>query len=1009
MSGFLPLLALFSLSEPALAVLPGEHEARRFGSLPAAGLSHQRVMRYSPGKQARLHQAPAWQQFLQAEGQGWQARFDERTGLPYRAWGRGIPLQSVASEAEVEASVRAILQRHPELFGGDPAQLALGRIGHVARTDTWYLRLDQLHQGRPVYRASVEARVRFGKLIMLGVKTYPRIPDLGTAEVPEQLARLAAIHEGPAPDADHRPGSAELVVLPVRTANGLDFSLAWELRSETWAPRARWVSWVDAHSGELLAMENELPTLEGVVYGEHDTRTVDGDISISPMPYGRVRNEDDDATYTDADGLFELQGEEFSSTLAGDHVRIYNLDGDDGALSFSGEEGTWDTASASQSEIDSYIFVHHVRDWAIQFAPEVSIINQNIKSYVDDTSFQCNAYYDGSLNFAAASGSCNAIARIADVNYHEWGHGFHYYSLQSGYFDSSTSEAIADTMSFLQTGDSVIAPYFYKGYSVGIRDVDDFDHVYPDDWVGEVHYDGMILGGAIWDLLQLMQEVYGEEEGWTATSQLYADAVPAGFSIPESFDEFVAADDDDGDLSNGTPHYCELLEAFTLHGLGPSGSDSLLDLSHAPLENQEEAAGGYLVEVLLSEVTRECFDLDMSEGVAWYSTDFGESWSSVQLELDAKGMSAWLPEQPDGTVVHYYIEGTTEEGDVASVPVGGVINPFSFAVGELNELYFEDFESGEGGFSHALLDGEDQEGADDWMHGAPAGLGGDPDHVYSGEYLWGNDLGGGNYNGEYQNDKWNQLQSDSIAVAPYNELLLQFRRWLNVEDGYYDQSNVLADGEVVWSNHATEYAIGDEHHEDDQWSLASIAFDDADLSGSVQLAWQIHSDGGLTMGGWNIDDVAIYAPPTPRNLMVIFDFQAAEEGPGLLLSWTNPDYQDLQEIRVLHRTDAFPQDHEDGTQVLGVASPEPGAAFSQLISDAPSGQGYYAVFASDSEGTWTRGAYQGYNADLGEPGEWFELAQVEAGEGCGCASGRGARGAMPLALLALLGLARRRR
>ena len=70
MPGFLPLLALFSLSESALAVLPGEHEARSFGSLPAAGLSHQRVLRYSPGRQARLYQAPAWQQFLQVEGQG---------------------------------------------------------------------------------------------------------------------------------------------------------------------------------------------------------------------------------------------------------------------------------------------------------------------------------------------------------------------------------------------------------------------------------------------------------------------------------------------------------------------------------------------------------------------------------------------------------------------------------------------------------------------------------------------------------------------------------------------------------------------------------------------------------------------------------------------------------------------------------------------------------------------------------------------------------------------------
>ena len=65
-----------------------------------------------------------------------------------------------------------------------------------------------------------------------------------------------------------------------------------------------------------------------------------------------------------------------------------------------------------------------------------------------------------------------------------------------------------------------------------------------------------------------------------------------------------------------------------------------------------------------------------------------------------------------------------------------------------------------------LVAGRDREGADDWMRGMLAGLGGDPDVAYSGDYVWGNDLGGEingeNYNGQYQNDKYNRMYTPLI-------------------------------------------------------------------------------------------------------------------------------------------------------------------------------------------------------------------------------------------------------
>ena len=1011
------ILTLFALTgQPALALTPSELRPQELGSLPAVGLGPQRVLRFHPGQQAKLGRQLAWRDFQATTGPGWQARFDQRTGLPYRAWGRGIDLDlGVAPDASlVEARVRAVLARHPGLLGLDVADMELGRSGRVDRTDTWYLRLEQVHQGYPVYRGSVEVRVRFGKLIMLGVKTYPEIPQLGTPQLSEQTAREVAIELGPMPLHEHQPGTARLVVLPYDQGSGLDFALAWEVRSDTHSPRARWVSWVDAHTGELLAVQDELLRTDRAVYATHDLRTVDGDMETSPMPYLPVWSDDGSAGYTSSEGVVDLDGSSFTTALEGEYFRVYNSAGSEAELAFTGDEVTWTDADADQSELDTYVFLHHVRDWALEFAPDNPITRYQLESYVNVRDAVCNAWFDGNFNFGPydSSNGCNSTARIADVNYHEWGHGFHYWGLQSGTFDSTSSEGIADCVAFLQTGDSTIAPYFWIGYRQGIRDVADM-HVYPDDVVNESHEDGLIFGGSVWDLLGIMQRDFGDEEGWRITSQLLADAVPSGFLITEAFDEFVAVDDDDGDLSNGTPHYCQLLEAFTPHGLGPTGSTSLISLAHVPVDNQLSSDDEYPVAVSADAASGDCFDVDFESGRLWYSVNDGSTWDSVGLSATDGVLEGAIPAQAAGSVVLYYIDVDTDDGGDTAVPSGGDINPFSFAVGEQIELYQEDFEDSDGGYSHELLEGQSSEGADDWMWGTPTGAGGDPDFAYSGDMIWGNDLGGGNFNGQYQNEKLNQLSSTSISVAPYNELLVQFQRWLQVEDGYYDQANVLVDDVLAWTNHATSQAAGDEHHEDEQWALASVIADDSDLDGSVTIAWQIDSDQGLYFAGWNIDDVAVYAPPTPRNLMTVLDFDASEGEPGLVLSWTNPSYDGLAELQVVYRADAYPSGHEDpqGVVVLHIDGPEPGEVAGHTVTDAPAGVGYYAVFAADGEGTWTRGGYEGYNADQGSPDTWTgDDTGGVTGPSCGCASGRssGSGAGLLVGLLGLVGLRRRR-
>jgi len=221
-------------------------------------------------------------------------------------------------------------------------------------------------------------------------------------------------------------------------------------------------------------------------------------------------------------------------------------------------------------------------------------------------------------------------------------------------------------------------------------------------------------------------------------------------------------------------------------------------------------------------------------------------------------MSGVIPGQSAGSVIEYYISLESEEGGSARLPAGGEINPFTVYVGHLVEIVCESFEEGDGGYTHSLIGGTVEEGADDWTWGTPYGMAGDPDFAFSGEKVWGNDLGFGNYNGEYQNGKHNRLTSAPIDVGDHTEFVLQYRRWLNVEDGFYDQASILANGAQIWTNHASQSSVGDEHHKDKLWMSHVVAFG-VDAGGVVEISFDIESDRGLTMGGWNIDDVCLFA------------------------------------------------------------------------------------------------------------------------------------------------------
>jgi Tol biopolymer transport system component len=106
---------------------------------------------------------------------------------------------------------------------------------------------------------------------------------------------------------------------------------------------------------------------------------------------------------------------------------------------------------------------------------------------------------------------------------------------------------------------------------------------------------------------------------------------------------------------------------------------------------------------------------------------------------------------------------------------------------------------------------------------------------------------------------------------------------------------------------------------------------------------------------------------------LINDFQASDnESTQSTLSWTNPSDNDLAEVTVHRKSDAFPSTHSDGTEVSACHQTSPTSSKTSTCIDQGLTNGttyYYAVFSRNVGGDWNDQVVEGKNADAGKPNQ----------------------------------------
>jgi len=575
------------------------------------------------------------------------------------------------------------------------------------------------------------------------------------------------------------------------------------------------------------------------------------------------------AVDSDDDGIFLWDGTGSAAVTTraiGPLVNVVNDAGLAGTAAFSVANGAtqvWDARSEQMLDAQVGAFVHGriVKEYCRTFAPDLEFLDQTLVATVniDD---ECNAFSDGNtINFFQSSVNCQNTALVVDVVYHEFGHSLHAHSLIEGVgaFDGAFSEGLSDYLAAtIQNDPGMGRGFFYTDDA--LRDIDpvDDERRWPED-ISEIHETGLIFAGAMWDLRKLMIAAYGQAEGVRRADLLFYAAVQRATTIPTTYVEILAADDDDGDLTNGTPNGCMINQAFGPHGL------RALAIDMTPLSAELPTAAGHVISLAVSGAIPDCPGEELTAAVIdWRLRSDPTTGGSVPMSLVDGRYAAVIPTQDDGTVVSFQVRLDFADTNTIRFPDNPADPWYEFYIGDLEPIYCTDFETDPfaAGWTHTLDSGSAQEGADDWAWGGPGGSGssGDPLAAFSGTGVIGNDLGGSDYNGMYQPDKINSATSPIVEVGAYSDVRLHYRRWLNVEDAYFDKASIMANGALVWRNFDSDMGNASAtHHQDREWRFHDVSLSPYIHDGTVQVKFELASDGGLEFGGWTVDDFCIVA------------------------------------------------------------------------------------------------------------------------------------------------------
>ena len=607
--------------------------------------------------QENLRNNSPWQSFLSNYPQ-WFTYFNEYNYKPHRAFGSPIILSNGNS---LEERFLSFLNTNLNDFN-IPQNIVLTRETENDK----YINLDftQYYNNLEIIDSRIYAKITLdNKLVAFGLDVFSDISLNVIPSISEVMA-IESASENIISSITKKSVEDNLKILPIPVNGKYEFHLVYVVRVSTQLSHgpANYICYVDANNGDLLMRMNtvlyEAPPqanihVEGEVYSTHpfNPSSVENLINLRVQKGGGNY-------YTDSLGnvnvpgsgnaTFSLEGL-FAEVQTNGSVPTFNSQ-------LSNTNVSFDNSNSTIQERTAFYSVNKIHDHLKSVFPTFTGLDYALETNID-VQGSCNAYYDGTINFFAEGNGCNATAKIPDVVYHEYGHGINNYRYGSGMWNGGLNEGYADIWAISLTQSPVLGyGWDISDPSVYVRRYDQDRKVYPQDLVGEVHADGEIIAGAFWDtylnlndmpqMLNLFKYTFdGAPDGPNGTE---------GIIYTDVLVEVLFADDNDANLTNGTPNDIAIIQAFALHGITL--------LSNAVIAHSPVSLAPGNIDINISANISATYSWALSSANCFYRVNDNQNWNALSMTANGNNFTATIPAQSNGNIIAYYISLTDNYG-----------------------------------------------------------------------------------------------------------------------------------------------------------------------------------------------------------------------------------------------------------------------------------------------------------------------------------------------------------
>ncbi len=435
------------------------------------------------------------------------------------------------------------------------------------------------------------------------------------------------------------PTARGTILAQIPVGEGYDYRLAWSVKPSFPGELAQYEALVDAHTGELFAFDDttEYATARNVIGGvlpvSNDGVAPDGIEQAGwPMPFADLTVGADTFTADSGGNLLTCVDGSITTTLSGPFMNMVDVCG---AISESTPGDTLDLGTSAGTDCvvpvgsspgnthasrSGFYEMNRIKEMARGQIPDNVWLSQQLTANMNINQ-NCNANWSGTVNFYTSGGGCANTGELAGVFDHEWGHGMDNNDVNPTI--SNPGEGIADIYASMRFNGSCIGRNFLMGSNCngygdpcvacdGVRDIDWANRMsgVPHDITfidaacgaggttpcgGSTHCEGSVYAEANWDLFN--RDFRGAPYNYDLNTALEVTTRLAyggagvvgnwfncvdgsgtgdGCNADGGYLNYLAVDDDNGNLNDGTPHMVGLFAAFDRHGIA-CGAPTVVD------------------------------------------------------------------------------------------------------------------------------------------------------------------------------------------------------------------------------------------------------------------------------------------------------------------------------------------------------------------------------------------------------------------------------------------------